>query len=177
MIFAMQAVATYAQTAEEPALKFSLSIEEKQLGADYPATDHEFLVKYTNTSDTIQQDDCANRPWVYTLVILRDGLPVEKKTVDRQTDESSNPGGINVHRINIHPETLMNCGKMTRGFKPGESVKFPLWVSSEYDVTAPGTYEITVTRETDRWNPEKSVTVKSNTTTIVVPQPAVVAPQ
>jgi hypothetical protein len=50
-------------------------------------------------------------------------------------------------------------------------VKFSLWVSSEYDLTAPGTYEITVTRETDRWHPERSVTVKSNTITIVVPEP------
>jgi hypothetical protein len=44
-------------------------------------------------------------------------------------------------------------------------------------MTVPGTYEITVTRETDRWNPEKSVTVKSNTLTIVVPEPGVVATQ
>jgi hypothetical protein len=41
----------------------------------------------------------------------------------------------------------------------------------------PGTYEIAVTRETDRDHPEKSVTVKSNTLTVVVPQPGVGATQ
>jgi hypothetical protein len=56
-------------------------------------------------------------------------------------------------------------------------VKFTLWVSTEYDLTVPGTYEITVTRETDRWHPEKSVTVKSNTLTIVVAEPGASAPQ
>ena len=69
------------------------------------------------------------------------------------------------------------CNGITRGIDPGKVVKFTLWVSSEYDMTVPGTYEITVTRETDRWNPEKSVTVKSNTITIVVPEPGVVATQ
>jgi hypothetical protein len=44
-------------------------------------------------------------------------------------------------------------------------------------MSVPGTYEITVTRETDRWNPEKSVTVKSNTLTIVAPEPSAAAPQ
>ena len=44
-------------------------------------------------------------------------------------------------------------------------------------MTVPGTYEITVTRETFPWNPEKSVTVKSNTITIVVPEPEANAPQ
>jgi len=52
-----------------------------------------------------------------------------------------------------------------------------LWVSSEYDMTVPGTYEITVTRETDRWNPNKSVTIRSNTITIVVPPPPASAQQ
>jgi hypothetical protein len=38
-------------------------------------------------------------------------------------------------------------------------------------MTKPGTYTISVSKETFPWNPEKSVTVKSNTITIVVPKP------
>jgi len=44
-------------------------------------------------------------------------------------------------------------------------------------MTVPGTYEITVTRETDPWNLAKSVTVKSNTLTIVVPEPGADTPK
>lgn len=40
-----------------------------------------------------------------------------------------------------------------------------------YDMTKPGIYEVTVSRETAPDDPAKSVTVKSNTITITVPRP------
>jgi hypothetical protein len=40
----------------------------------------------------------------------------------------------------------------------------------------PGTYEVTVSRETDPDHPDRSVTVKSNTITITVPEPETEAP-
>jgi hypothetical protein len=45
------------------------------------------------------------------------------------------------------------------------------WVSlaAKYDVSRPGTYEVTVSRETDPDHPDKSVMVKSNTLTVIVP--------
>jgi GH15 family glucan-1,4-alpha-glucosidase len=112
------------------------------------------------------------------MVVLRTGLPAEKrKTHTENADKSQDPGKTNTYRIKVHHTEADSCNGITRGINPGESVKFRLWASSQYDMTVPGTYEITVTRETDRWNPEKSVTVKSNTLTFVVPEPGASATQ
>ena len=174
MLIAMQALAAFAQTPESQALKFTLTIEEEQLSAraGYLPTDHELLVKYTNISDTVQRDPCVVSPWEYKLVVLRDGTPAEKRNAHKKKTEEPVPPGA----IKLELDERKVCSATDR-LSPGQSVKFPLWVSSEYDMTAPGTYEITVTRETDPWNPEKSVTVKSNTLTIVVPEPGASAPQ
>jgi hypothetical protein len=55
---------------------------------------------------------------------------------------------------------------------PGESGTRYLPFAVDYPLCKPGTYEITVSRESDPEHPEKSVTVQSNTLTIVVPEPA-----
>ena len=175
MLMLLSPAATFfAQTPESQALKFTLTIEEEQLSAraGYLPTDHELLVKYTNISDTVQRDPCVVSPWEYKLVVLRDGTPAEKRNAHKKKTEEPVPPGA----IKLELDERKVCSATDR-LSPGQSVKFPLWVSSEYDMTAPGTYEITVTRETDPWNPEKSVTVKSNTLTIVVPEPGASAPQ
>jgi hypothetical protein len=178
LVLLSSALALHAQAPEKSAPKFALSIGEEQLSHGYSATDHELLVKYTNVSDVVQKDGCAVTPGEYKMVVLRDGSPAEKrKTRSENTDESQDRGKTNTYRIKVHHTEADSCHGVDRGLNPGESVRFTLWVSSEYDMTVPGTYEITVTRETDRWNPEKSVTVKSNTLTIVVPEPGADATQ
>jgi hypothetical protein len=162
-------------------LMFSLTIEEKPLEAENTPGTHILLVKYTNTADTIQRDDCVVTPWEYKVAVLRDGVPAEKRNVStKKTDESDEANEADGSQHPIHIKALYrgnSCSSDGKGLKPGESVKFSLWVSSEYDMTVPGRYDITVTRETDRWHPEKSVTVRSNTLTIVVPEPGSTAPQ
>jgi hypothetical protein len=156
---------------------FALAIEEKPLEAENVPGTRILLVKYTNISNAVQKDGCAVTPGEYKMVVMRDGLPAEKrKTRSENTDESQDQGKTKTYRIKVHHTEADSCHGIDRGLNPGESVKFTLWVSSEYDMTVPGTYEITVTRETDRWNPEKSVIVKSNTLTIVVPEPGEAAP-
>ena len=168
------AMALLAQPPGKPVPTFALAIEEQKLNPSYPATEHELLVKYTNVSDVVQQDNCVVSAWVYKMVVLHDGLPAEKReTRNKETEEPPDPNRI---KVPLYTEAN-SCGRITRGINPGESVTFNLWPSSEYDMTAPGTYEITVTRETDQWNPEKSITVKSNTLTIVVPEPGEAASQ
>ena len=174
LMLLLSTVTLFAQTPEKPAPTFALAIEEKPLEAENTPGTYILLVKYTNISDAVQQDNCVVDTWVYKLVVLRDGLPAEKrKKRSDDTEKSPDP-----RRIKVPLMTEANtCGRITRGINPKESVKFSLWVSTEYDMTVPGTYEITVTRETFPWNPEKSVTVKSNTITIVVPEPEANAPQ
>jgi hypothetical protein len=172
MLIAMQALAACAQTPESQTLNFTLAIEEKPLEAENSPGTHILLVKYTNISDTVQRDPCVVSPWEYKLVVLRDGTPAEKRNAHKKKTEEPVPPGA----IKLELDERKVCSATDR-LSPGQSVKFPLWVSSEYDMTAPGTYDITVTRETDPWNPEKSVTVKSNTLTVVVPEPGAGEPK
>jgi hypothetical protein len=177
LVLMLVSTATFliAQTPESKTLKFALTIEEEQLSAQagYLPTDHEVLVKYTNTSDTVQRDDCAVARWEYKVTVLRDGTLVENRYAHKKKTEESVPPGA----IKLELDEGVACHSDGRGLNPGQSAKFPIWVSSEYDMTVPGTYEITVTRDTDHWNPDKNVTVKSNTLTIVVPEPGAAAPQ
>ena len=168
----------FAQTPEKLAPTFALAIDVKPLEAENTPGTVILLVKYTNISDVVQKDDCVVTPAAYKMVVLRDGLPAEKrKTRSKNTDESQDSGKTNGYRIKTDYTEADMCNGITRGIDPGKVVKFTLWVSSEYDMTVPGTYEITVTRETDRWNPNKSVTIRSNTITIVVPPPPASAQQ
>jgi hypothetical protein len=168
----------FAQTPEKLTPTFALAIDVKPLEAENTPGTLILLVKYTNISDVVQKDDCVVTPAAYKMVVLRDGLPAEKrKTRSKNTDESQDSGKTNGYRIKTDYTEADMCNGITRGIDPGKVVKFTLWVSSEYDMTVPGTYEITVTRETDRWNPNKSVTIRSNTITIVVPPPPASAQQ
>ena len=57
------------------------------------------------------------------------------------------------------------------------SSTFPLEISGYFDMTKPGTYTITVSKETYPNDPSKSATVWSNTITIVVPKPGTETPK
>lgn len=176
LMFLASAMALFAQTPGRPAPTFALAIEEKPLEAENTPGTHIFLVKYTNVSNIVQQDGCMVTPSAYSIVVLRDGVSVEKRKSKRVTGGTTEENGTRP-RIHVTYTEADSCNGVNQGLRPGESVKFPLWVSSAYDLTAPGTYEITVTRETDRWDPNKSVTVKSNSLTIVVPESGAETPQ
>ena len=59
----------------------------------------------------------------------------------------------------------------------GGSLQDILGVTGAFDMSAPGTYEITVGRETDPEHAETSVTVRSNVLTIEVPEPGDTEPK
>ena len=60
---------------------------------------------------------------------------------------------------------------------PGQSWTRYLNPDWDYPMTKPGIYEITVSRQTDLLHPGKSVIVKSNSLTIVVPDPKAAVPK
>lgn len=176
VVLLSSAATLFAQTPEKLAPAFALAIEVKPLEAENTQGTLILLVKYTNISDAVNQDGCMVTPSAYKILVLRDGIAVEKRKSKNET-EGNTEETTTRHRIKVTLTEADSCHGVDTGLKPGKSVKFPLWVSSGYDMTVPGIYEIIVTRETNRWNPEKSVTVKSNTLTIVVPEPGAIAPQ
>ncbi len=109
------------------------------------------------------------------MIVLHDGILLEsRKSGQRPQTHYDNSG-----RLHIYPTYTESdfCQGINEPISPSKSVKLTLWASAEYDMTEPGTYEITVTRETDPWSPDRSVTVKSNIINIIVPEPEAPEPK
>jgi hypothetical protein len=103
--------------------------------------------------------------------VLLDGAPAEETDNMRALREQRHPTKVSKYPNqggSYRSPTTINAGK---------SFTVPLPIADYFDMTKPGTYTITVSKETFPDDPARSLTVWSNTIEIVVPQPAVVAPQ
>ncbi len=165
-----QSVSLFAQMLEGPPPWFSLSISEmptERLGS-YPPGTHALVVQYTNLSNYVQLDHCAVTAGQYSITVLQDGKPLERKVMEsKKPDAPSDPNKL---AVQIPQTGAVPCGRINAGIKPGERVKFPLWISSEFDMTKHGRYEITVTRQVKSpIEAQQSLTINSNTLVIEVP--------
>lgn len=176
ILFTLQTITSNAQLERpKPGSTLTLEADRSALPAGYPADYHKLLVTYTNVSDQAVKDNCANAAWKYDMLVSRDGAPVEKKRSAGNTPKVGDTSGR--HKIQVHITEADGCGGPAHAIPPRGRINFPLWVSSFYDMTVPGTYTITVKRETFPFDPAKSATVWSNTITIVVPAAGEKAPE
>lgn len=158
MILAMQAFAAYAQFSEKTEPQFTLTISEVH-SVFGPGLDR-IDVKETNISKKVIIDPgCIGERGLASVSVLYNGVPLDEKDADRR------------RRREKYYSQYCTSGGGVNGIKPGEFQEFLVSVAFKYDVWKPGTYDITVTMESDPYHPEKSVTVKSNTITVVVPEP------
>jgi len=178
LLFGMQAVTLYSQTRERPEPKFALTVlENHDLGPSF----NRITVRMTNISNEVITDHgCAASRGVYVISILYNGVPLEEKDAVARHLRESKQSQFCTQELGLNK------------IRPGESIDLWFGVSSIYDVSRPGTYEITVSRETDPKpdvsrpgtylegvpsDPDRSVTVKSNTLTVVVPEPEAAEPK
>lgn len=173
MLLAMQPVVFSAQTIERPKPWFTLHIEEADphhLHVGYPAPPnfHELRVTFTNISDQAHSDyaDGIDAEQMLNMIVLRDGAAADE-TKNMQNVRDAREARRVGHTKSGGPLNFSIHGPI-KPLKPGESVTVPLYISAYFDMSKPGTYSITVTRETFPWEPARSVTVWSNTLTIVV---------
>jgi hypothetical protein len=154
-----------AQTAIPPALKpqemvptFSLTISLFQPGTAEPGQPifRKIQVDETNVSkEPFTEHGCMEFQGVFHISVSYNGLALHEKDAAarkrREADAKKEP-----------------CRVMDTKINPGQSwTRYPPF-SVDYPLCKPGTYEVTVSRESDPEHPEGSVTVKSNTLTIVV---------
>ena len=166
LLFAMQTSALCAQTPEKPAPGFTLTLSEGHEGG-FPPSYHRLRVIGTNTSNEVLiVGGCEAQRGVYRISVVHDGVPLEEKDAAARH-----------HREEDAKHTICNQELGVNKIKSGGNFEHLVYVSGDYDMSKPGTYEITVSRETFPHNPEKSVTVKSNTLTIVVPEAEADAPK
>lgn len=146
--------------AERPKPAFTLAIEDdKTLPDDYPVGYHRLLLKYTNVSDAPEDAQFIDFERL-NMIVLCDGAPAKETALMQQEEK---------YRDDLASGQAIGRAEMPRELKPGESVTVPLYISDYFDTSKPGTYTITVNEETFPHDLAKSVTVWSNTITIVVP--------
>lgn len=160
LLFLMLAASLFAQNANRPKPGLTLSIEgEKRLQEGYPRGTHVLLVKYTNISDAAEERPTSDPEDWLNMIVLLDGAPAPETQLMRRLEESRKP--------DFSAGPWIGSVKKGRDLKPNESVIWDLWISEYFDMTKPGTYTITVNRETFPGEAAKSVTVWSNTYTII----------
>jgi hypothetical protein len=161
LLFVIQTVAPFAQANEKPKPRFSLTISEYLHDSRGPGT-HRLRVVATNISDEkLHLEGCAALSGWYSFSVVYNHVPIEEKD-----PESRQPRQARMRRAPC--SSSLSNGTIPRG----ESYIDILAIPGNFDLSRPGNYEITVSRETLPDNSAKSVTVKSNTITITVPDPA-----
>jgi hypothetical protein len=160
-LFVTQGAATLAQTQDEQAAGFTLTLSLGRHSGEFSKDTQVLVVRLTNISKEVNYEDtCSAFGGLYNLRVVYNGVPLEETDKHRNRRKALEQGPCNGS----------NPGRRT---KTGESREDRIY----YETTKPGTYDFTVEREGFPGNPEKSVTVKSNTLTIVVPEPGEAAPQ
>jgi hypothetical protein len=139
--------------------EFSLSIAADSAATKaYPAL-HRVRVTYTNVSSRIWLNRFrAQTKNMYNMVVTRAGVPVAELPAMKELAQFRKDSLASSYIF--HPSSL----------RPGQSMTTSLDVSDYYDMSQPGTYEITVTRLTQPRFPQASSLVRSNTITITVPE-------
>lgn len=171
LAFALQTITLNAQAAERPKPWFSLSIEASDPShpqTHYTADRRVLMVTYTNISDKEDIYSEADYAQMLDFIVLRDGAPAE---------ETENMRALREERHPTKPTFWGGSVRSPLKIEPGKSITWPLPIADYFDMTKPGTYTITVSKETFPHDLAKSVTVWSNTITIVVPGPGADAPQ
>jgi hypothetical protein len=156
-IFALPTVVLSAQTPDEQSAGFTLTLSQGRRGGEFAPDVQVLLVSLTNISQRVIGDTtCSAFGAFYNLIVVYNGVPIEEKEEHRKHRKAMEKG----------PCSGSNPGRRAN---PGQSLEDILY----YETTKPGTYEFTVEREGFPGNPDKSVTIKSNTLTITVPESAV----
>jgi hypothetical protein len=148
----------FAQGPVKPKPTFTLSIEEDKDTAQINPRIHRLRVKFTRILPGAELEQFHKEAEsMYNMTVLRDGVPAQETGAMRELR--------NYRKADAYP-TIQN----PRALKPGNTWTTHLDVSDYYDMTKPGTYRITVTRESLPLNLAYSATVRSNTITVVVLQ-------
>jgi len=155
-MYAMQTVAVYSQMAEKPVPKFSLAISEKHEGMR--PTARRLIVTETNISkEVIKERACLESRGAFNISIVYEGMPLEENDADAR------------HKRQAHARRVPCTSQLAvNEAKPGESLEYSLHLTGAFDMSKPGSYDITITKETFPDDLTKSQTVRSNTITVVV---------
>ena len=162
MIIATHLTAVFAQENETVEAGYTITLSRWSEGG-FPPGFYGVEIELKSTSnELIRQSFCPFGDGGFKVSVLYNGVPMEELP---RVQKLRKEGWFNT------------CRGPVPDIKPGGS--FPIWVqlSDRYDMSKPGSYQVTLTRETVPGYPLISTTVKSNTLTIVVPEPKAANPK
>ena len=153
----------FTQVPEKPLPRFTLAISlflpyGAPSGPGQPYIRDLKIVETNASNEQIQEAGCWESQGIFHVTVFFHGSLLKEKDQaarrERETKARAHPCKVPLSDAVIEP------GKTWTRYLP---------LSVDYPMTEPGTYEITVSRESDLEHPERSVTVRSNPLTVVVP--------
>jgi hypothetical protein len=158
VIIATHLTAAFAQENETIEAEYTITLRRWAQG-EFPAGFYGVLVELTKTSnESIREKFCPNQNNGYNFSVLFNDVAMEELPRIQELKKEGALNGCGAHGVMAN-------------LKPGDSHPYWMPISNYYDMSKPGTYQITVTRETVPGYLLISTTVKSNTVTIAVPEP------
>lgn len=155
VISAVVPLLAFSQAAESKDAGFTLALS-RHMRSGIPPGVVVFLVTLTNTSQKmIYENACNAFGRLYKLSVVYNGDLLDEPDGMRMAREAREHGDC-------------NGSVRDRKLNPGES-----WGDTmEYQTKAPGTYEFTVEEEAFPRDQGKDVIVRSNTVTVIMPEPS-----
>ena len=155
-----------AQKEDRKSPWFSLSISDYRHDWRGPGM-YRLQIGLTNISNEPRHSDgCAVLRGLYTTMVAHNGIRIEERNgADRRRREAE------IRRAYCK---LDLPGRIPPGHT---SYDYLLIGGTRFDMSKPGKYEITVSRETDPDHPDQSTTVTSNTLVILVPNETATTPK
>jgi hypothetical protein len=166
LLFVIPAVVIIAQTTEQPEPGFKLTLSRGRTPGEFSKGMQVIIVRLTNISnELIREDTCSAFGGLYKLSVVYNGILLDEPEKKRKHREDMERGEA--------------AGGLCFGSNPGRHIQpGEYWEDSIYYRTAkPGTYEFTVEKKTFPQGPGQSVTVKSNTLTMVISESEAGAPK
>jgi hypothetical protein len=146
----MHLVGVFAQTPEEQAAGFTLSLSMAQHGGEFAKTTQVMVVTLTNISDrSIGDSLCSAFGGLYKLSVLYNGIQVKESDATRRHRKDMEAG---------------EQGRGCSGSNPGRQISHGEFMADPiyYETDKPGIYEFTVERKAFLYPTGKSVTIQSN---------------
>jgi hypothetical protein len=151
LLFVIHSVAFCAQTSEQSTPTFTLSLSIGKSDGMTPKNLRVLNVKITNSSDHVEyQSFCKAIGGLYDLEVKYNGSPVEETE--------------NHKKARLSRESTV-CTILDRRIGPGDSKDDKVY----FEATKPGTYDFTALQDTSPRDPQRNVTIRSNTVTVVIP--------
>jgi hypothetical protein len=165
-IAAMLPLSAHAQGPAEAVPQFTIGISEYRHDSRGPGV-HRIRVIETNISNRdLHLEGCAQSRGLFRFSVAFNGVRLAEKddAAQRNLQEKMR-------------KTSCTSSSINDVLKPGASYAEIVTVPHTYDMSRSGTYEIIVSRDASSDPAETGATIKSNTITIVVPEPEASAPK